>query len=295
MLVRHHTTHHRNGVALSHAQVCHGFTLIELSMVLVIIGLVAGGVLIGKELITGFKLRSVVTDFEKFRTATFTFKIKYNAIPGDMLPAEAAQFGLFQVTAPCGNPCTLGDGIVSYSGAAPSVIYEQNIYWRHLSDAGLLAGNYGNALRADGSPDFSPATSEQAEIWNRENLPIVHYTNRYWLPVSNLIRYFYDASTATYSTGIMKQTYFYIGANIINNPELPSQLYFIDEKMDDGKPNTGKMYNHLYGASWSASPTSGNCLYGGSSAFHPDVKYNTISDHSGHEYIWCVINMEAGF
>ena len=85
-----------------------GFTLIELSIALVIIGLVVGGVLVGQDLIRAAKVRSTVSDIEKFNTAAFTFRSKYNHYPGDIPASNAANLGLFEITGNCGN-CPYGD------------------------------------------------------------------------------------------------------------------------------------------------------------------------------------------
>src|SRR3954468_8091893 len=61
----------------------NGFTLIELSIVLVIIGLVVGGVLVGRDLMRAAELRAVVSDFDRFQTALYTFQSKYNCLAGD--------------------------------------------------------------------------------------------------------------------------------------------------------------------------------------------------------------------
>lgn len=68
----------------------HGFTLIELSIVivLVIIGLLVGAVLVGKDLIRAAELRSIASDKEIFRTAVYSFTTKYNAVPGDFTAAQ---------------------------------------------------------------------------------------------------------------------------------------------------------------------------------------------------------------
>src|SRR5271156_1365895 len=61
-----------------------GFTLIELSIVLVIIGLIVGGVLVGRDLIASAQVRSQITQIEKYNTATNTFRAKYGYLPGDI-------------------------------------------------------------------------------------------------------------------------------------------------------------------------------------------------------------------
>jgi prepilin-type N-terminal cleavage/methylation domain-containing protein len=70
-----------------------GFTLIELSIVLVIIGLLVGGVLVGQDLIRSAAVRATVRQIEKYNQSVNAFRGKYNAIPGDMNAATAANFG----------------------------------------------------------------------------------------------------------------------------------------------------------------------------------------------------------
>ncbi len=66
-----------------------GFSLLELSIVLVIIGLLASGVMVGQSLVRGAELRSVMNDHNKILSATNAFRLKYNALPGDMRNATA--------------------------------------------------------------------------------------------------------------------------------------------------------------------------------------------------------------
>mgnify|MGYP000373149386 CR=1 FL=1 len=64
-----------------------GFTLIELSVVLVIVGLLIGGLLSGQTLIRAAEIRSIATQFTVFNTSAQNFRMKYKAIPGDMTNA----------------------------------------------------------------------------------------------------------------------------------------------------------------------------------------------------------------
>ena len=77
-----------------------GFTLIELSIVLVIIGLLAGGVLVGRDLIAAAALRSQITQIEKYNAAANTFRAKYGFLPGDLPANQAAALGFATRTAP---------------------------------------------------------------------------------------------------------------------------------------------------------------------------------------------------
>ena len=60
------------------------FTLVELSIVIVIIGLLIGGILGGQSLIHASELKSVISDFQKYQSAITQFRTQYNAWPGDM-------------------------------------------------------------------------------------------------------------------------------------------------------------------------------------------------------------------
>src|SRR5580700_6487564 len=71
-----------------------GFTLIEMSIVLVIIGLIVGGVLVGQSLINAAAVRAQVSQIEQLKSATMTFKAKYDNLPGDISPTHLTQFGL---------------------------------------------------------------------------------------------------------------------------------------------------------------------------------------------------------
>src|ERR1700691_4838931 len=70
-----------------------GFTLIELSIVLVIIGLVVGGVLVGQDLIRAAEVRATISQIEKYNTAARTFYGKYGYLPGDIKDPDASNFG----------------------------------------------------------------------------------------------------------------------------------------------------------------------------------------------------------
>ena len=101
-----------------------GFTLIELSIVLVIIGLLIGGLVAGNDMRKSAEVRSQITQIEKIQTATNTFKAKFNALPGDMDAKTAVQFGF----APRGSNEGQGDGNgilegwnSNYNSASPDI------------------------------------------------------------------------------------------------------------------------------------------------------------------------------
>lgn len=74
-------------IAIVSLQKKSGFTLVELSIVLVIIGLLVGGVLLGKDLIHAAELRKTGSYLQQFQTTIQAFKLKYQCLPGDCLNA----------------------------------------------------------------------------------------------------------------------------------------------------------------------------------------------------------------
>jgi len=108
-----------------------GFTLVEIAIVLVIIGLLLGGVLKGQEMIKNAEIRGVITDVSGITTALYAYRDRYNAIPGDDR-GGALHTG---VSGSDGD----GDGIVlNVSGGATA---EETNFFAHLRAVNLLTGS----------------------------------------------------------------------------------------------------------------------------------------------------------
>ena len=112
-----------------------GFTLIELAIVLVIIGLLLGGVLRGQELINSAKVKNMARDFQNVQVYIYGYQDKYRALPGDDL-AAVAHVGATANQAGAGA----GNGVIGGNWDSTTVGNESAIFWQHVRLAGLAPG-----------------------------------------------------------------------------------------------------------------------------------------------------------
>ncbi len=116
-----------------------GFTLVEIAIVLVIIGLLLGGILKGQEMITQAKIKNVVNDFNGITAAVNSYQDRYRALPGDDLNAATRWAGSF---AGDGNG-QIGIVTDTYNAAAalPAIGTSETLkFWWHLRLAGFVGG-----------------------------------------------------------------------------------------------------------------------------------------------------------
>jgi prepilin-type N-terminal cleavage/methylation domain-containing protein len=107
-----------------------GFTLVEIAIVLVIIGLLLGGILKGQEMITQAKIKNVIADFSGISAAYYGYQDRYRAIPGD--DTGATRWGM----TPPARQRHRG-GFAYNSATRPT---ESRLWWEHLRRAGFVAG-----------------------------------------------------------------------------------------------------------------------------------------------------------
>jgi prepilin-type N-terminal cleavage/methylation domain-containing protein len=215
-----------------------GFTLIELSIVLVIIGLIVGGVLVGQDLIRAAEVRATIAQIEKYNTAVNTFQGKYNALPGDLNGATATAFGF----AARGTNPGQGDGngvIEGYNGTTNIGQVqggETLSFWVDLSvgnpatpmNINLIDGSFSTyLLPTTAAPAITAANISsympQAKL-GRGNYVYV-YSN------GGINYYGIAALTTTATTGV-----------VVATPTMSvQQAYNMDKKMDDGFPSTGNV------------------------------------------------------
>jgi prepilin-type N-terminal cleavage/methylation domain-containing protein len=109
-----------------------GFTLVELAIVLMIIGLLIGGILKGQELIENARITSTIRQFKSYDAAVITFRDSYGAWPGDML-SPGTRLPDCSTSLACNTPGN-NNGILGDAGI------EMNNFWQHLAKANLISG-----------------------------------------------------------------------------------------------------------------------------------------------------------
>jgi len=229
-----------------------GFTLVEVSIVLVIIGLIVGGVLVGQDLISAATTRSQISQIESYQVAVNTFKVKYGYLPGDMPEPHASNFGF----TPRGQYSGQGDGngvlegnFNNTPGGVSWNVFnggETVVFFVDLSAAKLIdqTFTYGSS-----TVNYSPITANSTPSINSffpkakfsgQNLYAYKMGNDNYFSISNI----YNISPGGGGGITISASSFSV--NQANN---------MDKKLDDGLPQSGKVL-----ASTCLSCVSGLCM-----------------------------------
>ncbi len=188
-----------------------GFTLIEIAIVLVIIGLLLGGVLKGQELINSAKVKNLATDFRNIPVFIYGYQDKFRALPGDDINAASHVAGATVASFPSGKQ---GNGVIDGSwDSINSATEETQLFWQHVRLAGLATGP---TLQ---TADLLPTNSVGG---------VIGITNG---GANNP-----DPNYATSPSTSLRGTYVICSAGILG--KYAKQL---DIQMDDGTPTSGSM------------------------------------------------------
>ncbi len=264
------------------AGMTNGFSLVELSIVLVILGLLTGGILTGQNLIRAAELRSIVTEFQNYQTAVYTFRDKYFALPGDM--TNATDF--WGTATGCPNDGTTsgvcngnGDGVIASASGAMIHHCENQEFWRHLAKAGLIEGNY--------------TTNVAANCYIHAEAIGVTFPRTKLSNVGVTVSYAGTIVTSGSFPGNFMYPGNYEHIFMFGQPGMVNGLtarrgfateeaWNIDTKIDDGKPAYGNVTSILLG------PYDNTCA---TSATPTSAEYDLSNDNSDQ----CTLIIKTGF
>ncbi len=200
-----------------------GFTLIEIAIVLVIIGLLLGGILKGQELITSARVRNLISQQDGIKAAFFGFQDRFRAYPGDYTLA----------TTNIKNATVNGNGNGRIESAAVCgaiagcVAYENIGVWDQLSHAGFINGTY-------------VAGAAMSDTTNPKN------------PYGIYLDLQYDNSYADPTLSPATKH------NLKSGGQIPVEIIAeVDRKIDDGAPFTGSFQFSAYQGNNATAPVAG--------------------------------------
>jgi prepilin-type N-terminal cleavage/methylation domain-containing protein len=136
-----------------------GFTLVEIAIVLVIVGLLLGGVLKGQELIAGARVKSLISDFNNISVMVYTYQDKYRGFPGNQTDTQLeSNFGTGKAKKGSG---TLGNGRLAgdWNTFSATPDSQTEVFWQHVRLANLASG-----ATSISDPNYYPRTSDGGRI-----------------------------------------------------------------------------------------------------------------------------------
>jgi prepilin-type N-terminal cleavage/methylation domain-containing protein len=208
----------------------HGFTLVEISLVMIIIGLLIGGIFGGMAMIENMQVNSTIQFMKNVESAAIKFNDAYGTLPGDLRDPSVVLPGCTSV------PCSVtsaqnGDRkLVSLDdwSAAINLTNERFVFWHQLSAAGMITGipNMNSLVFGEGQPNSPLDTGAR----------IVYFSNmsllRHGIALTNVPSIGFGGITAD---------------DLIIKGTIAKRL---DDKLDDGVTTVGRL------RSWNVSPVN---------------------------------------
>lgn len=262
------------------------FSLIELSIVLIIIGLLIAGVTGGASLIKSSELRAAISEARGWSTAVNGFYNQFNAFPGDYnvvigSPAGAAGNSNSQINAftTAANP----SGIISTTAACANATstagcsYEDNVAWVQLKNAGVVDTNTVSApaLSTTGATSFG-VTNPQSKIKSSGWLFDYGSANGSTAGTNQFGQNVVILSGAPSTTAMDASNSYVNGVASarVTGAITPADALSIDTKVDDGKYSTGRIQGINPGTTFGAITTATTCGVSATVATAPTA-YNT--------------------
>lgn len=218
------------------------FSLVELSIVLVILGLLTGGILGGQSLIRAAELRASVTDLARIKVSVETFRDKYFALPGDMPNATrfwGAQAGGLNdgMDATCWALTAAATGRATCNGNGNGIVetYQPETFraWQHMANAGLIEGNYAGITGPGGGsgymkPGYNVYQTRVAQV----GIGVAYLSN------SSGSAFEFDGTLGHHFILGKDKTDFENSGPFMS----PDEAWSMDRKFDDGLPAQGNIF-----------------------------------------------------
>lgn len=220
-----------------------GFTLVEIAIVLVIIGLLLGGILKGQELINSARVKNLADMTTGAQAAYYGFIDRYRRVPGDMNKDTATDAIGQTINGPPAGTTTADNGRLD--NPSGKEWYEPNALWEQLSKSGFIQGAY------DGGSDAPTTTSNDAPLNAYNGIIIMGRTSDYLGG---------DTSTPR--------------LNLVIGRGIPVKvLREVDTKLDDGLPGSGvlRLATNTDATFGSWGESDGNCSAASSDGSGPRI------------------------
>ena len=240
-----------------------GFTLIEMTLVLAIIGFTAGGVIIGQSMIRTSQAATLGRDLLQYASANNQFVARYKGFPGDIPNASSywgAADGSTGSTAACSTTSSLnvkttcngnGDRMIDHAYGAREEIYRA---WQHMANAGLITGNFtgicGTGCSASVRADVIGTNTPQSRVAANVGYAFSYRSG----PLSGDADFF-DGNYQFNTIGLISS-----GAA---RAMLPNEASDFDKKYDDGMPATGKIFAYKSNSASMTNCTNGTTITAG--------------------------------
>lgn len=208
------------------------FTLVELAIVLVIIGLIVGGILTGQSLVKAAEINNTIARLEKTTAAAVTFRGKYGGLPGDLIRARASMFGFVARSGAQGH----GDGndLIEGCGWREAALgCETALFWMDLTRAQMISDSFTTANSISDGDSIAASVTSPAVMKNY--LPALAPRDTAFVHVfpESDRNYYLLADMTTDASGDIQ-----FGAS---KAFLPGEAAQLDNKVDDGSPEGGRV------------------------------------------------------
>ena len=234
-----------------------GFTLVEVAIVLVIVGLLLGGILKGQELVSNARVRNVADQQNAVKAAYYAFQDRYRALPGDY---NQASLNIPNVAAGAN-----GNGDAQIGGAGP-LATEVVLAWYHLTQSGFIScSQCSNAPAAGAVP-----AAGNSPLNAFGGVMQINYDGQYPAP-----------GAAPGAAGIA------LVNSLKSGTQIPSNLLAeIDRKIDDGNPETGTFRFSDVNPGGAAPLVAGNCYVASAAPVVASWQSATPNANCGAAYLF---------